>query len=441
MTQSRARVEAVTRSGTRGADRPRWASPLATLLLALVVVLGAFASWVSLNSPVDPIPASDLVFVVSMVAYAALGWLITVKGPQNALGWIFLTFPLLLATSALFEEFGLRAALAGSDAAAAMLLTGDVWLAFSGYLLLNGPIFLLFPDGRFPGTRFRWAFWAITAVVLVSMAAYTVSAEPLCAARLDEPDCIRMLDIPLGLVPVEGLRQSAYDVLSIALLLIVGVSLASVIARYRRAAGEVRQQIKWVAWVAIVGAPVLLGLYGGQELLGLPSLGVWNDLPWIAVVSVGLPTAIGIAIFRYRLYEIDRIISRTATYTLLAVVLAAVYAGGVTLAQRILPIQSQFGIVASTLAVAALFNPLRGRVQLAVDRRFNRSRYDAQRVLDDFSARLRDDVDLEQMQAALLNVTLETVQPSHLSLWVREGWLEARRAPESVEHGRNTQAR
>lgn len=415
----------MTPGGTRGADRPRWVAPLATLLLALVVVLGAFASWVSLISPVDPLPASDLVFVFSMVVYAALGWLITVKGPQNALGWIYLAFPLLLATSALFEEFGLRAALAGSDATGAILLTGDVWLAFSGYLLLNGPVFLLFPDGRFPGERLRWTFWAIVAVALLSTVAYTVSAEPVCAARLDEPDCIRMLGNPVGLLPIEGLRQGAYDVLGYALLILVGVSLAGVIARYRRATGEVRQQIKWVAWVVMVGAPIVLGLYGGQELLGLPSLGEWNDLPFIAVVSIGLPTAIGIAIFRYRLYEIDRIISRTATYSLVAVVLAAVYVGGVTATQQILPVQNQFGIVASTLAVAALFNPLRRRVQLAVDRRFNRSRYDAQRVLDDFAARLRDDVDLEQMQAALLKVTRETVQPSHLSLWVREGWLEA----------------
>lgn len=399
--------------------RPQWKPAVATLLLVACGILGIAAAWLQLNSAVDPIRASDLVFVSSMLVYAGLGWLIIVKGPQNALGWVCLTFPLLLAIAALLEEFGLRAALAGFETPAALLVMGDLWLSFSGYLVLNGPVFVLFPDGRFPSMRFRWAFWVTAALVLVCATAYTISAEPVCVARLNQPTCTRTIPNPLALVHLDGLRQQAYAALAYLLLFGAVVSLVGVAARYRRATNEVRQQIKWVAWVSAVGVPLLLVVYGAEQLLGFRPFAQWNDLPWIAVVSVGGPVAIGIAIFKYRLYEIDRLISRTATYSLVAVLLAVVYAGGVTLTQRILPIQNQFGIVFSTLAVAALFNPLRRRVRLSVDRRFNRSRYDAQRVLEDFSGGLRDDTELEQMQSAVLLVALETLEPAHISLWVR----------------------
>ncbi len=258
------------------------------------------------------------------------------------------------------------------------------------------------------------------ALMFIAAAAYSVSAEPVCVERLDSSSCTRTVPNPIGLVQVDGLRQGVSTALIITMLVGAGVWLAGLFARYRHSTREVRQQIKWVAWVMAVGVPLIVVFYGGQELFGFPSLGQWNDVLWIAVVSIGGPIAIGIAIFRYRLYEIDRLISRNTTYTLVAAVLAIVYAGGVALTQQVLPVQNQFGIVVSTLAVAALFNPLRRRVQNSVDRRFNRSRYDAQRVLEEFSAGLRDGVDLEQMQGAVLQVARETLQPLHLSLWVRE---------------------
>ncbi len=140
----------------------------------------------------------------------------------------------------------------------------------------------------------------------------------------------------------------------------------------------------------------------------------------LILITISLPIAIGIAIFRFRLYDVDRIISRTASYALIVGSLAAVFVISVTLIQQLLPIEGQLGIVVSTLVVASLFNPLRSRIQGAVDRRFNRSRYDAQKVLDDFGVRLREDVDLELMQAALIGAASETLQPAHLSLWVRD---------------------
>jgi len=150
------------------------------------------------------------------------------------------------------------------------------------------------------------------------------------------------------------------------------------------------------------------------------ALSPWVELLAFLPILIGLPVAVGVAIFKYRLYDIDRIISRSAAYALIVLVLLAVYVVSVTLIQRLLPVRNQLGIVISTLVVAALFSPLRRRVQNAVDRRFNRSKYDANRVLDEFSRQLRDDVDLEQMQVALLSAAQETMQPSHLSLWVRE---------------------
>jgi uncharacterized membrane protein YdcZ (DUF606 family) len=193
----------------------------------------------------------------------------------------------------------------------------------------------------------------------------------------------------------------------------------AVFLRYLRSTGDTRQQIKWVAFVAAAGLLTNFGMAIGEEVLRL-IVSPWVEFLAFLPIFVGLPVTVGVAIFKYRLYDIDRIISRSAAYALIILVLVAVYVVSVTLIQRLLPIQNQLGIVISTLVVAALFSPLRRRVQNAVDRRFNRSKYDADLVLDEFSRQLRDDVDLEQMQVALLSAAQETMQPSHLSLWVRE---------------------
>ncbi len=203
------------------------------------------------------------------------------------------------------------------------------------------------------------------------------------------------------------------------LALIVVLSLVGLIVRYIRSALEVRQQIKWVVFFAALSIVPLLVISLATPFLGLSTPG---GLPTILLMffTISLPIAIGVAIFRYRLYDIDRIISRTASYAILAGILAAAFFLSVALTQQLLSIEGQFGIVVSTLVVAALFNPLRIRVRNTVDRRFNRSRYDAQRVLDEFAVRLRENVELESMQSSLMSTTQETMQPSHLSLWVRD---------------------
>lgn len=398
----------------------QWTSVLATVLLLFVISTYSLIALFALRSPAQPVNAAEVFFTTLLLAFPVVGWLIAIRLPRNPLGWIFLGFPLVIAIGALIEEFGLRAAGEGSDAAAPLLIVG-AWLQFLGYWLLIGPAILLFPDGKIPGKRFRAALWGSAALLLVWGVVYAFGIETVCVGRFDGTigPCGDFVENPLALVAPAS-TISVLDVLSnIIFAFTLGTSVTAVVTRYLRSTGDTRQQIKWVAWMAAAGLVTGLGLVIGQEWLGLPT-STWIEGLAFLPIFVGLPVAVGVAILRYRLYDIDRIISRTAAYAVIVTVLAAVYVVSVTLIQRLLPVQSQFGIVVSTLIVAGLFNPLRWRVQNAVDRRFNRSRYDASRVLDEFSSRLRDDVDLEQMQVALLSAAQETMEPTYLSIWVRE---------------------
>ena len=247
--------------------------------------------------------------------------------------------------------------------------------------------------------RGRWTSTLATVLLVLFVSTWLVSAW------------LFVFDFWLLLVP---------GILLFVLLPIMGaISFIGIVVRYRQSTGEIRQQIKWVAWVASAGILLMLGVTLIEDVVGI-SLNDWVGVLTFMMITVGLPVAIGVAIFKYRLYDIDRIISRTAAYALVVGILAAVFVMSVTLTQQLLPIESQFGVVASTLVVAALFNPLRRRVQSVVERRFNRSKYDAQRVLDELSIQLREDVDLEPLLAAPLSATQETMQPSYVSLWVRE---------------------
>ena len=399
--------------------KPRWTSALATILLVLVISMLVIFVWSGLDSS---IPSSDLVFTLMLIAFPMVGWLIAVRHPKNPLGWIFLFSVLFIAIGSASEEFALQAGYAGSEATAALLLIVGGWIQFPGYMLIIGPAILLFPDGRVPGKQFRWALWVLAMLMLVWGVVYAIGSEMLCMepfAKASDP-CVQLVENPLGVFTGAGLGEAADSLVLVIFVLTLGTSVTALLYRYRRSTGEVRQQIKWVAWMAVAGMLVEMALVVSEEVLGLIQSD-WIEVLAFAPIMVGLPVAIAISILKYRLYDIDRIISRTAAYALIAVVLAAVYVVGVTLAQRILPVQgSSLGVVVSTLMVAALFNPLRSRVQNTVDRRFNRSRYDAQQVLAEFSTQLRADVDLEQMQAALLSAAQETMQPSHMSLWVRE---------------------
>ena len=401
----------------------RWTTALATLLLAVVVVIWVFGGLLSLQELDESIHPLDVVWVISFLVFPAVGWLIAVKLPNNPLGWIYLAFAVVAGVGSAIEELAVLQGHAGNYVAAAALIQAGGWLFSLSLLVILGPGVLLFPDGYLPGPRWRFVLWGGLALILMSAAFDVFGATTACIEPVWEGgvfiECALEADNPFHLPVVERLSSSLDPLVEPLLVLVVGLSLVGLLVRYQRSAGDVRRQIKWVLFVAAVGIVPLILVSFARQVLGFTGFERFDTIQ-LMFFTIGLPVAIGVAIFRYRLYDIERIISRTAAYAIVVGVLAAVFVATATLTQRLLLVDSQFGIVASTLVVAALFNPLRRRVRDTVDRRFNRSRYDAQRVLDEFSIGLRDGVDLKLMQAALLRAAQETLQPSHLSLWIRE---------------------
>lgn len=395
-------------------SRFRWRSALATVLLILEIGAFGFAAWEELRDPSSD--ASGAVWVISFLAFPIVGWLIAVKLPRNPLAWIYLTFPIVIALGALLQEPPLLE-LVGNEGVAAVLSSIGSWAFTAGLWLVAVPGVLLFPNGQHLGSRWRWAFWGSAILLATLILIGLFGSEKVCIGWSAEVwnECVVTVENPLNLSSLGGVRQDIEPLTNVLLLVSAIVSLASLVRRYRRSSREVGQQIKWVALVAVVSV-LPFGVLGTVQSVLDFTVSEWVELIPFIFFDVGIPISIAVAIFKYRLYDIDRIISRTASYAIVVSVLAAVFVASVTLTQRLLPIESQFGIVVSTLVVAALFNPLRQRVQRVVDRRFNRSTYDAQRILDELAVRLRNDVDLEHMQAALLSAAREAMQPTHLSL-------------------------
>jgi hypothetical protein len=278
---------------------------------------------------------------------------------------------------------------------------GIVWSALVGFILL------LTPTGSLPSPRWRW--WAIvTAAVPIVF----LLSQPLSAGLLDGPDqpVTSPLAVPglAGLVLVTGIAALIFSQLAVL------VDVASLVMRFRRARGTERQQLRWVAMAAgLLAAAVVATVIGA--LTGHPALLEWTSGLFVAL----LPVATGAAILRYRLYDLDRIISRTLAYGLLTVLLGGAYAGVVLgLGQR-LGQNSSLVVAAATLAVAALFQPARRRIQQAVDRRFNRRQNDAAQTIQAFSTHLRDQLDLDTLTGELLVVVDQTMQPTQASLWLR----------------------
>jgi hypothetical protein len=350
-------------------------------------------------------------FVLLSLAYACVGAVVAARVPENPIGWMFCATGLAFGLTMLsyeYARYGLYATaqpLVGASAAAA--LPGE---PASGLL---GLTLLFFPDGHLPSHRWRPA--AATLFVAIVLLAVTDVLRP---GRLDEP--FATVSNPLG---VPGWRR-AMDVVNVGgwLLVVVGTAAAavSVAVRLRRARGVERQQLKLVLAVGVVVA--------AATALDMTSWGVWphGDLQ-IRIGLIGLafaafPVAAGVAILRYRLYDIDVVINRTLVYGALTATLAAAYLGSVLLLQVVLqPLteNSSLAIAASTLAVAALFRPARSHIQALVDRRFYRRRYDTQRTLEAFAGRLRDEVALDALSTELRDVVTDTMQPAHVSLWLR----------------------
>jgi hypothetical protein len=383
---------------------------LTAVFLGLALLLG--------HSNTDGLTGSGLLAALTTVALftavGSVGLLLALRRAENPIGWILLGVAFALALLLAAQEYatyGLTVAdRTPSGALAAAWLATWLWYPAIGMLLLFVP--LLFPTGRPPSRRWHLVGWT-GLVGLVLATGHAALSETLGGEELGyeiaNPIGIR------GVVAEEGpLDAVAFALVSAAIL----AATVSVVVRFRRAKGVERQQLKWMlSAVALLTINMVSDLVPG----GLPD--VVNAIVFPASVAA-LPLAIGVAIMRYRLYEIDRIVSRTVAYAVITGVLVTVYAGSVMLLGRVLaPVtqQSELTVAASTLMAAALFQPVRRRVQAAVDRRFNRARYDAQRTVEAFAARLRDEVDLEGLSEELAGVVQGTVAPATVSLWVREG--------------------
>jgi hypothetical protein len=355
-------------------------------------------------------PVEHVVLIVGFGAFGVVGSLLVAKRPTNLVGWIMATIALMVA---IFPAGGAYAAyvMATRSQLDALAVFGAWTQNWYWYLLLALALIylpLLFPDGRLPSRR-----WLPVAVVPGIATLGTVVLGAL-ADTLEVEGAGYEIENPIG---IEGLAfvedLPVFGVLNVLLGVGFFGAVASVAVRFRRSRGIERQQMKWFLYAA-----ALMLLAPGEGLL--PDI-VSNVL--FGVVLLAIPTAIGIAILRYRLYDIDLVINRTLVYGSLTVVLVLFYVGGVVSLQyafRALTGQeSQIAIVASTLAIAALFNPLRMRVQEFVDRRFYRRKYDAAKTLEAFSAKLRDETDLDALSDDLVGVVRETMQPAHVSLWLR----------------------
>ncbi|MDQ3862782.1 MAG: hypothetical protein M3317_04655 [Actinomycetota bacterium] len=400
---------------------------LSVVMLVATGVLDALAS--SAQSSGDRftiLSVSDAVTSLFYLAFPIVGALVASRKPRNPIGWILLADGLLwmvLAATDSYSRYGV--AKPGSVPFPVAIGTlGNQWLWIPTIGLLGIYLLLLFPDGKLPSRR--WRPLAVFSAVVIVVSSVT---EGLAPGPLENQGGVRN---PFGLEALPWLVGLTY-ILFPLLPLCIFAAAVSLVMRYRRSRGEERQQIKWIAFVASFAGlwflismltQLVVVLMSGADL---PQAPLWFEL--LASVAVlgftGVPVAIGFAVLRYRLYEIDIIINRTLVYGSLTAMLVALYFGVVAATQTILRAltgqteQPQQAVVISTLVIAALINPLRRRIQSFIDRRFYRRKYDARKTLEAFSARLRDETDLETLNNDLEGVVRETMQPAHVSLWLR----------------------
>lgn len=348
-------------------------------------------------------------FLIVGFAFATVGSLLLERVPGNSLGWVLGATGLLLTLGNLTYQYADQALFVSESS-----LPGGEIAAWNPVgqppaFGLLGVALLLFPDGRLPSRRWRPALLVSALGIAGVVVAYAFRPGPL-----DHP--FESVSNPFGAGSAE--LTDAFGGLS-WLLMALGVVLAAVamVRRLRRSHGLERQQLKWIALAASVAGVVMLANFASfiAELGGVNGFRIAG----VGLAFIVFPLAIGVAILRYRLYDIDVVIRRTLVYAGLTAALAGAYIGSVLMLQLLLSPGSDLAIAASTLAVAALFRPLRSRIQHLVDRRFFRSRYDAAVTLEGFGAHLRDEVDLDALARELRTVVGETVQPTHLSLWLK----------------------
>ena len=392
-------------------------SRIAWLLLLINLLITGAGFWLSARNGFPNGPLLQVMFVVTLATMSAVGLLIISRQFQNLIGWLLITAG-ISASLFLFSSEYARLALSSPNrilpfGLVLAWISQWIWIVYVWPIGVGLP--MLYPEGRLLSPRWRPLAWFSAVYIVLTIFIDAFTPGPLAGYEA----YVNPVGIPALENFPEGMRQ-ALDILAFPLILLAAFSL---FLRFRRASGEVRAQIKWFFYaVSLLLVWVFYGVGSG--------LGIFPVLPsWISSMIFGLlvallSVAIGIAILKYRLYDIDLIIRRTLVYSALTATLGLVYFGGVVLLQSIFRAvggqQSAIAIVVSTLTIAVLFTPLRRRIQNGIDRRFYRQKYDAEKVIARFSTILRDEVDLEKLSSALLAAVEETMQPERASLWLRQ---------------------
>jgi hypothetical protein len=360
-----------------------------------------------------PVPSTFVLLVI--LGFVTLGLLVSYRRPGNAVGWIITGMGVSLALSGFAQSYGLYALYTdpGSLPGGEIMAWLSAWTIIPSLFAAPALLFLLFPDGHLISRRWLVVFWLVIAATCVTMLSSALDPvlDDAPFKGVVNPLGVDTSGTPFPLITPFGWPGMAAGLLAAAVAMIV---------RLRRARGVERQQLKWIASAASVlpfaSLASVVSWYMGWYLAA-------SILPFLAPVLI--PLAAGYAVLKYRLYDIDVVINRTLVYGSLTATLVLVYFGGVVSIQGLFQAftgraeQSQLAVVVSTLGIAALFNPLRRRIQAFIDRLFYRRKYDATRTLEAFSHRLRDETDLETLNNTLVSAVRETIQPAHVSLWLR----------------------
>jgi hypothetical protein len=412
-TEAREQSRGIGGLSSRAATRLAWS--LCALSLTLTG-LSLLLLGLNLSYPNTSIYDPWLDNTLTAISYAPVGALIASRHPENPVGWLLCLFGVAISISHFGAQYAIYALLAQPDS----LPAGQAMVWIISWILpviigLSVSYIPLFPTGRLPSRRWRPLMWLTVAFVVVGVISSAFSSGALMGT-------LGPIRNPLGMDGFTNIYRAV--LFTISPVLYVAVALA-VFVRLRRAIGVERQQIKWFAYAAAASVIATTLAYLIPGVIDTP---LWFERVGFALniaTIPAIPVAIGIAILRYRLYEIDTLINRTLVYGALTVLLAVVYFGGVTATQAIFRTltgqeqQPQLAVVVSTLVIAALFNPLRRRIQAFIDRRFYRRKYDAAKTLEAFSAKLRNETNLDALSEDLAGVVRETMQPAHVSLWLR----------------------
>jgi hypothetical protein len=409
--------QAPVTAGTAGHHSWPAARVAAWLLLVLILLVAAQSLLSAAAHSAGNGYAENLIAGIALLPLVPVGFVVARRQPGNPIGWMFLALITLLLLGGLAADYAWLSYRLGHHLplAVAGVVLAPTWV----WLFLTLPlVILLFPDGRLPSSRWRpvlWGYLAVAACWPVSIYAVTIGAIAAGDIHLVPGGDLRAVDDPAGrsawLGSVEAILLPVLVVFWLAFV-------ASQVLAWRRADGERRQQLKWLmSGAAVCGvALAIVAVLGTLDTTASPAFAAVGNIVTLGIAA--LPVCIGVAILKYRLYAIDRIISRTLAYTIVTGLLVGVYAGLVLLATRVLSFHSTVAVAAATLAAAALFSPLRRRVQQVVDRRFNRARYDADRTIAAFAGQLKEAVDLDSVRADLADAVQQALEPAHLSVWI-----------------------